>query len=392
MLILTALLLGFMLALVPALAPAAEIASDPDFTIIRDAKAASAEFYFRSQAGRISERLAAIRAEGDRSNRKTMLQMSLNRPIGPWQFRDRKLDASIPAQIVESINLTHLGAGATGWGAVGRAALAAPKAPARWSWWSGGAVNFGASGKDAADTHNIATTFGADYAFGDRLAVGVTAGFSRDWNSIGDAGARLGGEAFSAAMYGSYVLGPGFFVEGMLGGSSFGLDSQKRDGTFLPAVGGRRGEQLFGSVSLGYEYRKKRFTLAPFTRLESAVSRFDANGEAGDAGGMGQYAAVLGATVRRSFSPRWGEVSPSAGLEYAYNFKGGAFLSPEAAARGGGAFSRMAPLTAQGSLAGTFGVDATFKNSFKLGVNYRGVVLPDAEFEQSVLVEGGWSF
>ncbi len=59
-----ALFMGFFLICFARLMPAADNAGEPDATALRDAKAASAEFYFRGQAGRIAERLAAERFRG----------------------------------------------------------------------------------------------------------------------------------------------------------------------------------------------------------------------------------------------------------------------------------------------------------------------------------------
>ncbi len=394
--------MGFFLICCVRVLPAAEGVSDIDPAALRDARAASAEFYYRGQAGRIVERLATIRTEGDRGNRRNWLGVRINRPQGVWQIRRSGLNREAPAAVVESINLTHLGAVAPEQKAEdfvlsgGRSSLTAPKAPTRWSRWNGGAADFGASGRAEADTHNLCTTFGADYAFGAGVTAGIAAGYARDWNRVG-AGGRLGGEALSAAAYASYVFEPGIYLEGMAGGNVFCQDLRREDGNVMPPAGGGRGEQLFGYVSLGYEFGKNSFTISPFTRFESVFSRFPAwapptaPGAAAAGGEAGQYSAVFGVVARRSLAPAWGELHPSAGLEYGYNFKGGGYWSADAAA-GGGAFSRVSPFTADGTLSATAGIEARFRNRFRLGLHYRGVLLPDAALEQSLSLEGGWSF
>ncbi|PTN56228.1 autotransporter domain-containing protein [Stenotrophomonas panacihumi] len=154
--------------------------------------------------------------------------------------------------------------------------------------WTGGAINFGdqrPNGRDSAiDFTTTGVSIGVDRAFGERVTLGVGAGYGHDDSGIGQHDSRSQTDAYNVAVYASYQPGDRFYVEGLAGYQWLRFDTRRYVTDTAALVDGRRdGTQIFASVSAGYPYRSDSLLLTPYGRLDVARASLDAYSESGDA-------------------------------------------------------------------------------------------------------------
>src|SRR5690606_21905086 len=107
-------------------------------------------------------------------------------------------------------------------------------------------------------------------------------GYGRDVTEIGANGTESRAEAFSLAAYGSYRPVPGFFLDGLAGYSAMSFESLRYvAATGDLAIGSRSGDQLFASLTAGYEYRNEGLLVSPYGRLFGSHSTLDPFTETG---------------------------------------------------------------------------------------------------------------
>ena len=234
----------------------------------------------------------------------------------------------------------------------GRPAAAVPAAPSAaagdcssdaLAFWTDGFVNFGSNDTRhgrGTDFTTVGLSGGLDYRVSSEFTVGVGLGYGNDRSLIGSDDTRSDADAISAAVYASFHPMPQVFIDGVLGYSWISFDSRRyvtADPSSGYARGSRDASQVFGSLTGSYEHRQGNLLLAPYGRLNAAVTRFDAFSESG--GGM--YALHYGEQTQRyvtsflglrstyDLPTSWGMVTPSLRIEWGHNFSnsGGVDLS-----------------------------------------------------------------
>lgn len=205
--------------------------------------------------------------------------------------------------------------------------------PSRLALWTGGFVNFGSRDSKGIDLDHtlVGTTVGADYKFSSNVIAGIGLGYGRDVTEIGDSGTETKGQAFSAALYGSYRPMDRFFFDGLVGYSFLDFDSQRFvSDTGDIASGQRSGNQIFGSLSLSYEYRNEAFLISPYGSVDASWSRLDGYSEAGatlynlrfDDQETTTISGIVGLRAEYSVPMSWGLLRPKTRLEYTHDFTG----------------------------------------------------------------------
>ena len=233
-----------------------------------------------------------------------------------------------------------------------RPAVAAPAAPSAaagdcssepLAFWTDGFVNFGSNDTRhgrGTDFTTVGLSGGLDYRVSSALTLGVGLGYGNDRSLIGSDDTRSDADAISAAVYASFHPMPQVFIDGVLGYSWISFDSRRyvtADPSSGYARGSRDASQVFGSLTGSYEHRQGNLLLAPYGRLNAAITRFDAFSESG--GGM--YALHYGDQTQRyvtsflglrssyDLPTSWGMVTPTLRIEWGHNFSnsGGVDLS-----------------------------------------------------------------
>ncbi|MBA8862429.1 outer membrane autotransporter protein [Ochrobactrum anthropi] len=254
------------------------------------------------------------------------------------------------------------------------------------SLWTAGEVNMGKSSsgdhdKDRKLDHtSIGVSGGVDYRFSPSFTGGIGFGYGKDTTDIGENGTKSRATMTSLAAYGSYRPGKNFFLDGVVG---YGWLDFKSD-RFVTATGGmasgeRKGQQIFGSVTLGYDYRNEAWLLSPYLRADMAHTKLEGFSETG--AGIhnltygDQTANMLSATIglrgEYTFPMSWGELKPKARLEYSHDFAGSSKARIGYADMGG-----LLPYTidanagAKDNLKIEAGFDATINGDWTAGLDY----------------------
>ncbi|MEO4000559.1 IPT/TIG domain-containing protein [Mesorhizobium sp. CAU 1732] len=209
------------------------------------------------------------------------------------------------------------------------------KKSGRLAVWTGGYVNFGSRDGNGIDLDHtmVGVSAGMDYRFTPSFVGGVGLGFGRDATDIGGNGTESRAQALSAAIYGSYSPRPKVFLDGLLGYSRLDFDSSRYvtdTGDF--AAGSRNGDQIFGSLVLGYEHRSGKFLLSPYGGLEGAWSQLGRFSETGaglhnltyDQMAASTLAGIAGLRFEYSVPTEWGMLKPRGRIEYSHDFAGSA--------------------------------------------------------------------
>jgi outer membrane autotransporter protein len=96
------------------------------------------------------------------------------------------------------------------------------------------------------------------------------------------------------------------------------------------ATGSRNGDQIFASLTSGYEYRQGGLLLSPYGRLNGSRSNLDPFTETGGGWPDLRYGSqtvdtltgFLGLRVKYEMPTDWGSIAPKARVEYGHDFSG----------------------------------------------------------------------
>lgn len=258
--------------------------------------------------------------------------------------------------------------------------------PAGTSIWAGGNVRFGSRDKTSR-TDEIAystdgISFGIDHRFSETYSLGIGVGYARSESEIGVNGSSNDAEGSTIALYGSYMPMDNLFIDGMLG---YGKVDQEYQRYVAPiqtyAESDRDGSQLFGSISVGYEFHKPGLTLSPYGRFDFSVDRLDDTTETG----VGIYSLTyddvkqtnrqfsLGFRAESMHKARFGWLSPSIRLEYNHDFSDDykSEVSYTSLGAAGTRYAFKSDSEEDNTLLIGLGSDFIFRNGVRLGIDYQ---------------------
>lgn len=209
---------------------------------------------------------------------------------------------------------------------------ASPRGPL--SAWISGAVNLGfrrgGDDKGKIDFTTSGVSAGVDAHLSSDVALGAGLGYGRDVSEVGDNGTKAEAESVSAFVYGSYHPSSALYVDGVAGFGTLAFDNRRYvTETGGMVAGSRRGDQVFGALTAGYEYRDGRLMLAPYGRLEYMRAVLGSYTEEGDdtyalrfhAQRVTVATAIAGVRGSYRFDLASGEFTPSFRLEYQHALK-----------------------------------------------------------------------
>lgn len=307
---------------------------DPEVTGLVNAQTQAAYRFSSAQMTNALRRLEQLHGQGPRRNHVGLTLVPMD-----------QLD-TIPGENEAMRNMRDymMRAGMVEYGPNGEArpAEAEPRAAAgnsadgRMAWWMEGAVDLGFHRRNGVregfDFTTDGVTVGADARIGDKLTVGAGAGYGRDSSDVGVNGTSSEGEAYSGFLYASWQPRERVFVDGVLGMTSMSFDAQRyvtETGELLASE--RDGQQVFGALSAGLEFRGRRLHWSPYGRVEFADVTLDGFREVGDdlwalefaEQNSSQVRAALGVHGDYLFSYRTGDLKPSFRVEYLHDLKNG---------------------------------------------------------------------
>ncbi|KAB2692426.1 putative Ig domain-containing protein [Brucella intermedia] len=253
----------------------------------------------------------------------------------------------------------------------------------RLSVWSTGEINLGTSASsrnEQLEHTSIALSSGVDYRFSSSFIGGVGFGYGKDTTDVGQKGTQSRATVTSVAAYGSYRPNRNLFLNSVIGYGWLNFQNDR----FVSATNGiasgeRKGQQIFGAVTLGYDYRNERWLLSPYLRADAIHTKLSSFSETGgeiyNLTYGEQTANVLSATIglrgEYKIPILWGELKPSAKIEYSHNLEtsGSAKLGYTDI---GGPLPYMIPggSTANNNINIQFGIDALIHGGWNASVDY----------------------
>jgi uncharacterized protein YhjY with autotransporter beta-barrel domain/cytochrome c553 len=197
--------------------------------------------------------------------------------------------------------------------------------------WVAGNLRFGTRAQSGLDSRftTDGVSVGADKRIDRKLTLGMGVGYAKDRSSIGSDGTTSNASGNSVAGYASYQMDAGTFLDGLLGLGKVTFDTHR----FVPMVNdfaraSRKGDQLFGSVSYGYEYRKDGLLWSPYGRYDFSFDRLNQGAESGAGSNALSYSRQslrsshlsLGMRAQAVHRVEFGVVQPHARVEYQRGF------------------------------------------------------------------------
>lgn len=296
---------------------------DPEVIGLIRAQAETAKRFANTQITNFNRRLEQLHEEGERRSNSIGVNLAVQQradaPNAYAQHEERPHGPAIDAIDKASPGDPHRPAAENPFGEL--------------AFWSGGFVNFGTNDDGAINLDHtlVGVSGGVDYRFTPELTAGFGIGYGRDVTEIGSNGTESRAEAFSLATYGSYRPLPGFFIDGLAGYSTMSLDSVRYvTATGESATGSRSGDQLFASLSAGYEYRNEGMLISPYGRLSGSHSTLDGFTETGadlwnltyGEQTIDTLSGTLGLRFQYAIPTTWGVLTPRGRLEYTHDFEG----------------------------------------------------------------------
>ncbi|MDX2220881.1 MAG: autotransporter domain-containing protein [Burkholderiales bacterium] len=267
------------------------------------------------------------------------------------------------------------------------------------SVWVAGNVNFGR--RDAtADASGLKFTtdglsIGVDRRFGAKWIAGLGLGYGRDDTDIGTDGSRLKARGSSAAVYGSYQLRAGTYLDGLLGVGKLDLDTRRfvtSQDAF--ATSKRKGDQLFGSIGASYDWRRDALLISPYGRIDFTRDKLKAATESGAGLASLTYLdqtqrstqLALGVRLEIQHPTDFGWIKPRARIEYRHEFESDRDVTVAYADQfpSGQRYSLSAAGRTKDALAVGFGADFHYRGGLKLGIDYQAVRVKGPDSSQSV--------
>jgi uncharacterized protein YhjY with autotransporter beta-barrel domain len=342
--------------------PRRDMSTDPEVIGLLAAQADSARRFATAQISNFTRRLESLHGDGwgssgfglsfappatDRpgSNAAQWQNSEVDRMLGsPLQPNMRKVGWPLQSAAAQKAGA----AGGTGNGPVLAASdtqstvAGLPELPVRQdnakqplSLWMGGAVDFGqqnVNGRQAGfrfTTNGVSA--GGDYRINDFATIGLGAGFSRDSSDVGDNGTKSTAESVVAAMYGSLRPTKNVFIDAVLGYGTLNFNATRyiTDGGGF-ATGLRHGDQVFGAIVSGIEFRQQGWMWSPYGRVELMSATLDQYTETASGLNALTYfkqtvrtsSGSLGVRAEGQYVTRFGTWGPRARLEFRHQFQG----------------------------------------------------------------------
>ena len=258
--------------------------------------------------------------------------------------------------------------------------------PRTWSLWGKGGIRTGYNHKDGND--NDHTTFGAtvglDNFFTPNFAVGVALGYAHDKTDVGSRGSESKADAYTVALYGTYLFEQGFFIDAGAGYTRIDFDS-KRHTTSGFANGDRNGDQFFAILGGGYEFRLENLIISPYAHMDASTTRLDKYTESGadtmnlryDSANVNLFSLSAGVRGEYDFNMAWGTLTPFASLEYTRNFKDSLDQKLDYADTSSFSYTLRNQALAENQTSAGIGLNAAWNNGLSVSGEYLGTYARD---------------
>jgi len=268
------------------------------------------------------------------------------------------------------------------------------------AFWTGGAVNFGATNRGTAangvDFTTSGVSVGADKRLSNALTLGLGVGYGHDASDIGKMGSRSTTTAYNMALYASLRPSDHTYIDTLLGYQWLDFDARR----YVTADGGRvtgsrNGKQAFASVAFGYEHDDGTTRLTPYGRLDVSRAQLDGYTERGDATYALDYrgqtvrtsTGALGLRAEFRLKRDFGVLVPRVRVEYQRDFQGASNATMSYADLLAGPLYRstVGDNARNHTLLGV-GIQAQFDSGLSLRAEYQALFDSGTHANQSILL------
>ena len=261
--------------------------------------------------------------------------------------------------------------------------------------WAAGNLRFGTTAQAGVNTQfsTDGVSVGVDKRMNRKLTVGMGVGYARDNSSIGTDGTNSTSNGNSVATYASYQTDAGAFLDGLLGYGKVNFNTNR----YVTAVNdfaraSRTGDQVFGSVSFGYDFRNEALLWSPYGRYDFALNRLNEGTESGAGNNALSYASQnvrsshvsIGMRAQSVHQTSFGVVQPHVRFEFQRAFEANGQTSVSYADLLGVQYAVAA--TSQNSNAVVMGVGSDFllSDTLKLALEYQRLRSTGVDSYQSI--------
>ncbi len=367
---------------------------DPEVTGLISAQGEAARRFATAQISNVNGRMEQLHDGRGGGGFSSGFSLSGGGAISdPWEPRRRRdglggLMGALAGDVGEAKGLDD----SVGSGACAPGCESAESGPGGFGVWVSGAATFGqADARRDRKGFKFSTdglTIGVDERLGETLVLGGAVGWATDASRIGDNGTRSEADAWSASLYGSWQPARQAYLDVVVGYGKLDFDSRRyvtASGDF--AYGRRDGDQWFGAVTAGWDFRDPRGVhLTPYGRMEATRSVLGSFTEEGGGAYALAYDRQTARTLTGAFGlrgdyavkTRLGQAQPSFRIEYSYDLQGsGSQLIRYTDWLDGAVYSLDAsPLDRNRILYG-LDIDLLRRSGMRLGLGYEGSLSDD---------------
>jgi len=147
-----------------------------------------------------------------------------------------------------------------------------------WAVWTEGTIILGKS-EGGSDFQIDGITVGFDKRITPQFTAGLALRAAQADNDVG-ATEKVDSDAYSATVYGSYVLNNNSYLQGALGYSDIEFSTERTDNTGTLS-GDRDADQVYASLSFTRQFEYKGVTLLPYGSFDGSYSTLDSYSEKG---------------------------------------------------------------------------------------------------------------
>jgi outer membrane autotransporter protein len=171
------------------------------------------------------------------------------------------------------------------------------------------------------------TTLGADYRLTDYFVLGLLFAYNYTQADFNQSAGMMETDAFSGALYGSFMADNGFYMTGVVSGKA--LDYQvQRNIANTHVTGKNNGDKYTLNISSGYDHQLNGLTLTPQLRLNYSHVHIDPMNEQGradlalhmDAQNFDTLKSSLGMQAAYPLSFSWGVLMPTLAVDWTHEF------------------------------------------------------------------------
>jgi outer membrane lipase/esterase len=184
------------------------------------------------------------------------------------------------------------------------------------------------------DTHGM--TAGIDYRFTDHFVLGTAFSYNNSRTGYSNNLGKLETDNYSGALYGSFFMDNGFFIDGIFSGSHLDYASNRNINYRVPteqvntiARGKNQGDEFNVAMTSGFNWNWKGLTLTPQVRVDYTSSSVDALNEQGGNGwamhideqAFESLQTAGGLQLAYAINLPWAVIIPTARAEYIHEFQ-----------------------------------------------------------------------